>query len=166
MTPSADWQRFRVAIPPERTRAPRSVRTPEGVGDRLRTAAFAEVQARDAFRWAEQTFPDAPKALKSAWLRLANEEQRHLDWLLARMEELGAEVEERLVSDQLWKSLVACESAQDFTLYMANAEDWGREAGERISDQLDACDERSAALFARIAKEEQGHIAIARRFFP
>jgi len=142
------------------------VRTTEGVGDRLRTIAFAELQARDAFRWAADRFEDASPALKAAWLGLAEEEQKHLDWLLARMEDLGTPLLERCVSDQLWRSLQSCESARAFTLYISSAEDWGREAGERLAEQLHATDPESAALFARIAKEEEGHVAIARRFYP
>lgn len=50
---------------------------------------------------------------------------------------------------------------------MAPSDDWQlfRVAvpPERTSDQLDGCDEKSAA---RIARKERGHIAIARRFFP
>ncbi len=53
---------------------------------------------------------------------------------------------------------------------MAPSDDWQlfRVAvpPERTSDQLDGCDEKSAARIARIARKERGHIAIARRFFP
>ena len=39
-----------------RGEAPRSIDSLEGVGDRLRAAAFAEIQARDAFLWAPEHY--------------------------------------------------------------------------------------------------------------
>ena len=33
----------------------------------MRIAAFAELQAREAFRWGAATFPDAPEELRAAW---------------------------------------------------------------------------------------------------
>ena len=132
----------------------------------MRTAAFAEIQARDAFLWAAERFDDAPGPLRTAWRRLSRAEDKHLGWLLARMEALGEAPDARMVSDQLWRSLLACSSAAEFAHHMAGAEDWGREAGERLGARLAAVDPESAALFARIAEEEVGHIELARRFFP
>ena len=40
----------------ERPAKPRSLNTREGLGDRMRTAAFAEFQAIAAFRWAAEHF--------------------------------------------------------------------------------------------------------------
>jgi len=136
------------------------------VGDRLRTAAFAEIQARDAFLWAADRFDDAPEAARRAWRRLAKAEDKHLGWLLRRMDELGEDPAARPVSDQLWRSLLACTTAAGFARHMAGAEDWGREAGERLGERLSAADPISGALFARIAEEEVGHIEQADRFFP
>ena len=151
--------------PGSRAPSARSLESPFGVGDRLRSAAFAEAQAKEAFLWAADHFESAPAELRAAWKRLADEEEKHLGWLLARMEAIGAKVSERAVSDRLWHSLVSRTSAEEFTRYMAGAEDWGREAGEKFCEQLQEVDPESAALFARIAKEELGHIAIAKRFF-
>lgn len=159
-----DWTPFVVVERGSRAPSTRSLDSPFGVGDRLRTAAFAEAQAKEAFLWAAQRFESAPADLREAWRRLAREEEKHLGWLLARMEAIGADVAERAVSDKLWQSLVSRESAEEFARYMAGAEDWGREAGEKFSEQLETVDPESAALFARIAREEQGHIHIARRF--
>ena len=145
--------------------APRPLRTPEGVGDRLRVAAFAEVQAAAAFEWAAEHFDDASDELKHAWRALAGEERKHRDWLLSRMQALGARVDEVPVSDVLWHSLVRCASAREFCLYMAGAEERGRRAGERFGETLRAYDGVSAEIFARIAVEEREHIALAERFF-
>jgi rubrerythrin len=135
------------------------------VGDRLRAAAFAEIQARDAFLWAAETFEDASPELRAAWKNLATSEQRHLDWLLRRMNELGIPIQERRVSDQLWISLTSCKSARDFALYMASAEERGRRAGERFHAELQTRDPETAQIFGKIAEEEIAHIELARRFF-
>jgi len=104
--------------------------------------------------------------LCEAWLRLAVEEEKHLGWLLGRMEEIGESVDERPVSAQLWESLSSCESARQFTLWMAGAEERGQFAGERLAVRLSGVDSVSAAVFAQIAKEEAGHVALAKRFLP
>ncbi len=153
-----------VVEPGSRAPSARSIESPFGVGDRLRAAAFAEAQAKEAFLWAAEHFVSAPADLRESWRRLAREEEKHLGWLLDRMQAIGAEVAGRAVSDKLWHSLVSRESAEEFARYMAGAEDWGREAGEKFCGQLEHIDPESAALFARIAKEELGHIAIAKRF--
>jgi uncharacterized ferritin-like protein (DUF455 family) len=163
-TPS--WEPFEIVPPGTRSDPPRSLSTPEGVGDRLRSAAFAEIQAREAFLWGAEHYEDASLELREAWRRLAAAEQRHLDWLLRRMSELGVDVRGRKVSDQLWHSLVSCHSAQEFALYMASAEERGRRAGERFHQELRGTDPVTAEIFGKIAEEEVAHIALARRFYP
>jgi len=145
---------------------PRSLATPEGVGDRMRAAAFAEIQARDAFLWAAEHFPDASEDLRRAWRNLAHAEQKHFDWLLTRMKELSVEIAERKVSDMLWVSLQSCKTAREFAIYMANAEERGRRAGERFYEGLKSKDPTTAEIFRKIAEEEVTHIALAQRFFP
>jgi uncharacterized ferritin-like protein (DUF455 family) len=132
----------------------------------MRAAAFAEIQAREAFNWGADRWTDAPDALRSAWRGLAHAEDRHLGWLLKRMQELGIAVDEREVSDQLWVSLTSCVSARDFAHYMASAEERGRKAGERFHEALLERDPVSAAIFGRIAEEEVEHIALAQKFYP
>jgi uncharacterized ferritin-like protein (DUF455 family) len=163
---SPDWAPFITSDPGAHADAPRSIDTPAGIGDRLRAAAFAEIQARDAFNWAADHLADAPEPLRQAWRDLARAEDRHLGWLLTRMKDLQIEVAERKVSDQLWRSLVACKTAQEFAIYMANAEERGRKAGVRFHQALLKTDPMSAKIFGTIAEEEVEHIALARRFFP
>jgi uncharacterized ferritin-like protein (DUF455 family) len=162
----SQWEPFIVASDQGRGDPPRSLDSPEGVGDRLRTAAFAEVQARDAFLWAADFFADAPNPLRQTWRALAQAEQRHLDWLRRRMEELGVGVAERKVSDQLWYSLQSCKSAEEFAIYMASAEERGRKAGERFHLALLTKDPVTAEIFRKIAEEEVEHIALAARYYP
>ena len=157
-----NWEPFHCAP----RSAPRSINTLEGVGDRLRAAAFAEIQAREAFLWAAETYREAPEALRGAWKTLAAAEDRHLGWLLSRMAELGVPIGERGVSDELWHSLVSCKSARDLARFMASAEERGRRAGERFHQALLERDPTTARIFGRIAEEEVAHIELAQRFFP
>ena len=159
-----NWEPF--VVTGEFGEAPRSIHTIEGVGDRLRAAAFAEIQARDAFLWAAGHYPDASEDLRGAWQRLAAAEDRHLNWLLTRMTELGLDVRGRRVSSQLWQSLMSCKSAKDFAIFMANAEERGRRAGERFHAALLDKDPVTAQIFGKIAEEEVSHIELAQRFFP
>lgn len=160
-----NWQPFRVAPRECRPDIPRSLVTREGVGDRLRSAAFAEIQAREAFLWAASHFQDALPDLRRAWTALARAEQRHLDWLLTRMEELRIDIQERAVSDHLWISLISCTSAREFAFFMANAEERGRKAGVRFHQALSSTDPVTAEIFRKIAEEEVSHIALAQKFF-
>jgi uncharacterized ferritin-like protein (DUF455 family) len=160
-----NWEPFLVAPLGVKADAPRSLDTFEGKGDRLRSAAFAEVQARDAFLWAASHYEDAPASLKRAWTALAQAEQRHLDWLLNRMLELKIDIRERRVSDQLWHSLTSCTSAKEFALYMASAEERGRKAGVRFHQALSATDPITAEIFRKIAEEELAHISLAYQYF-
>lgn len=157
---------FRLAEPGAHGDAPRAIHSREGIGDRLRAAAFAEIQARDAFLWAAETFTEAPQALRTAWKGLAVAEERHLSWLLNRMTELGIDVADRRVSDQLWVSLTSCKTPSEFAHYMASAEDRGRRAGERFRDAMAQVDPTTAQIFGKIAEEEVEHIALAYRYYP
>jgi uncharacterized ferritin-like protein (DUF455 family) len=164
---TVNWTPFAVNEDPAvHADPPRFIQSKDGIGDRLRAAAFAEIQAREAFNWAASTFTDAPFELRQAWKELAQAEDRHLGWLLKRMGELAISVQERKVSDHLWHSLIACKTAQEFAIYMANAEERGRKAGERFYQALVGTDPVSATIFGKIAAEEIEHIALAERFFP
>lgn len=162
--PAPDWSPFQ--IDSVNLFAPRPLQTRAGIGDRLRTAAFAEVQAEEAFLWAAEFFSDAAPELKSCWRALALQERKHRDWLINRMNELEISLIERPVSDVLWTSLVSCKSAREFCHYMADAEERGRRAGERFHDSLKSSDPKTAAVFGQIALEERAHIEAAFRFFP
>ncbi|MGE0615239.1 MAG: DUF455 family protein [Bacteriovoracia bacterium] len=164
--PTPSWHPFQTCPAGERAPAPREVDSAAGIGDRLRAAAFAEIQARDAFLWAADTFADSPADLRGAWRALARAEQKHLDWLLIRMKELGIDPAERPVSDQLWHSFVECETAEKFARYMASAEERGRRAGIRFREAMAKVDPVSAEIFGKIADEELEHIQLAERFFP
>lgn len=164
MTPN--WSPFILAEKGAKADPPRPIHTFEGKGDRMRSAAFAELQAREAFQWGADHFTDAPDGLRRAWRALAVAEDRHLGWLLKRMEALGIPIDGRRVSDQLWHSLIGCVDARDFAHFMSSAEDRGRRAGERFEAELRNSDPETARIFGQIAEEEVAHIRLAFDYFP
>jgi uncharacterized ferritin-like protein (DUF455 family) len=155
-----NWQPFVVCEPHEYAAAPRGINTLEGLGDRMRIAAFAELQAREAFLWAADTLIDANENLRETWRAIARDENRHLMMLLGRMAELGIRPDERPVSDRLWQSLRACKSSREFVAYMRTAEERGRAAEESFRRQLVDRDPVTSAIFGRIADDETEHIAL------
>jgi uncharacterized ferritin-like protein (DUF455 family) len=161
-----DWAPFQTVSARTHADKPRSIQTPEGIADRLRAVAFAEIQAREAFLWASRTFEDAPASLRHTWVRLAAAENKHMNWLLDRLATLGFRADERKVSDYLWDSFMRCRSAEEFAVYMANAEERGRVAGERFYEALRPHDPVSAEIFRKIAEEEVAHIALAHKYYP
>lgn len=135
--------------------------SPEGLGDRLRIAAFAERQAHEAFLWAAARFTQAPQAARETWKALAEEEKRHGEMILARMAQLGAQPQARLVSDRLWRSLTSAGSAQEFAFLMRRSEERGRAAELSFQRKLAEIDPTTAEMFAEIARDEERHIALA-----
>ena len=157
-----DWSPFTVCSPGEKPPYPRSLGTQEGLGDRLRFVAFAEKQAAHAFELAADFYADSVSpAVQEIWRTIAREEDKHLHWLLLRMEELGVDPKERPQSLALWKSFDHCETPQKFAEFMANAEERGRIAGEQFYETLLKIDLSTARLFQQIALEEREHIRLA-----
>jgi rubrerythrin len=160
-----DWNPFRTCAEGEKAPYPRSLSTPEGLGDRLRFVAFAEKQATHAFSSAAEIFSDQPAEVKKVWRTLATEEQKHLNWLLTRMQELEVDPSERPVSLALWRSFDHCGTARHFAEFMASAEERGRIAGEQFYQTLLEIDPITAQIFNQIAIEEQEHILLAQSIF-
>jgi uncharacterized ferritin-like protein (DUF455 family) len=156
-----NWAPFTVCAPGEKAPYPRSIQTLEGLGDRLRFVAFAELQAHHAFLIAANGFAGLSGQTRKMWLELASEEAKHLGWLLRRMEELGVDPAGRPQSLALWNSFDRCDTPEKFALFMANAEERGRIAGEQFEETLRKIDPVTAALFGRIAAEERHHIQLA-----
>ncbi len=135
----------------------------EGVADRLRVVAFAELQARDLFRYGCERFAgQVPAEWVQDWERFSIAENRHAQLLLTRMGELGVDPGARTVSDKLSRQ---CRLASDpilFLFLLASAEERGMEAGTLLSEQMRKVDSVSSAIFARIAEEEVEHVNSAR----
>ncbi|MBI3288633.1 MAG: DUF455 family protein [Elusimicrobia bacterium] len=158
-----NWAPFAVCDPDDYPPAARGMGGPDGLGDRLRTAAFAERQAFEAFRWAAETIADASDELRDAWRRMAREEEFHLQLLLGRMAELGVRVDGRPVSDRLWRWLRMSQTTAEFSARMREAEARGRAAEESFRRSLSDRDPVTAAIFGRIADDEAEHLALADR---
>lgn len=162
-TLNIDWSPFSICKEEEKAPSLRSLSTQEGLGDRLRFVAFAEMQAVHAFRAATEIFPTAPGEVHELWLNLAKEEEKHLQLLLNRMKEIGVDPAERPQSLAIWKSFDHCKTAAEFAKFMSSAEDWGKNSGEKFHRTLLNIDHDSAMLFKQIAEEEKTHIELAER---
>lgn len=160
-----NWEPFIVSPPDAKLPPMRPMATVEGLGDRLRTAAFAEFQAFEAFSWAASHYTQAAAELRQVWRRLAQDERRHRDMILARMEELGVGAADKPVSDRLWLALKSCASSAEFSFFMARSEERGRTAELRFHELLSKTDPITAELFRRIAADEAEHIALASNQF-
>jgi rubrerythrin len=156
------WHPYVLGVVPK----PRSLLTPEGLGDRLRFVAFAERQATRAFREAATRFSDASPGLREAWLWVAAEEEKHESWLLQRLADIKQDVATVPVALDLYLSFERCQTAQEFAIYMSNAEERGRVAGERFAQVLASTDPLTAKMFEQIALKEREHVALTERFFP
>ena len=159
-----DWSPFSVAPDGARGAKTRSLSTPEGLGDRIRSAAFAELQAIYAFEWASAKFTEVPHWLSAGWERVIIEEKNHLGWLMSRMDTLGVDPRARAVSIRLWNTLKRSTSAGEFCFWITEAEEWGRKAAHAIAPQILDRDPETAAIFEKIALEERFHVALGRRY--
>ena len=160
-----DFAPFILCAPGRRPPAPRKLGTAEGLGDRMRTAAFAEKQAVAAFIWAAEKFTDAPAQLRQDWLNQVPEEEKHYGMIVARMAELGFGLTDREVSRGLWDSLATSQTAAEFCVKIARAEERGRQAGVQLVAYLKSKDPVTAAIFQEIAEDEVAHVALAHTYF-
>jgi len=154
------WQPFRVDYKADYVRP---LAGPGGVEDRLRTVAFAELQARECFRWGAKKFAAEKPDWAEQWLHFAEVENRHAQMLLDRFSELGLSIGARTVSNKLTR---LCKSSSDpvmFLFLLASAEERGMEAGSIIGTQMAAIDAKSAAIFKQIADEEVEHVAFSKK---
>lgn len=165
LAPDLDHGPFLLCGDDRRPPRPRSLDTPEGLGDRLRTAAFAEWQAIAAFRWAAERYTDAPEALRRDWRRQVADEARHYRLITDRMAELGVDPAGRPVSDGLWKSLGRCATGKEFCLRIVTAEERGRQAALRLIDHLGNTDPATAEVFRQIAADEVAHVSLAGTYY-
>jgi len=163
--PPLDPGLFLLCAPGERPARPRRLDSPAGLGDRLRTAAFAEWQAVAAFGWAAERFTDSPGDLRRDWARQVADEVRHYELLRNRMAELAVDVSARPVSTALWDSLKVCTSGREFCLRIAAAEERGRRAALTIGAFLQERDPETTAIFREIAADEAAHVALAETYY-
>lgn len=161
ITEKSGWAPFQIQL--QKPDLIRGMGSEEGIGDRLRVVAFAELQARDAFQSGVDRFSRAvPEYWSKQWLAFAKVEARHAQMLLDRMKVLGVSISARKVSDKLTR---LCKTAQDpivFLFCLASAEERGMEAGNQLKDLVAKYDPISAAIFEEIASEEVEHVRAAK----
>jgi len=160
-----NFEPFTICEPGTRPLRPRSLTLPEGLGDRMRSAAFAEFQAIAAFRWAAEKFMDVPEELRAAWTALVPEEIKHYELIVNRMQELGFAIDDRCVSTRLWESLHDCSTGKEFCIKIAGAEERGRLAGITLCKYLADKDPQTVAVFQEIVDDEVAHVKLAETFF-
>ena len=129
------WKPFQTSL---RGHPIRALSSPEGVADRLRVVAFAELQARDAFLWGAARFAQEGVAVKwcEAWAAFAAVENRHAQMLLTRMDELKVNPGERVVSDRLTRVCHLAKDPVNFLFYLSSAEERGMEAGFFLGKEM------------------------------
>ncbi len=133
----------------------------------LRRFAHHELMAVELFAWALLRWPEAPPALRRAWLRTLADEQRHVALYLERLRGLGSDLSEEPLSDYFWKHVASIHagsrgplgfiSGMGLTLEQANLDftllyrDAFRAAG----------DEESARVCQDVHQDEQQHVRLA-----
>jgi uncharacterized ferritin-like protein (DUF455 family) len=162
---TVNWEPFDLCAPGQDPPRPRDIRSLEGLGDRLRTAAFAERQAVHAFTWAASHFDELPAGLADDWRRQIPQEERHCALILERMAQLGIEVGAVPVSPRVWESVRDLETGKQFCLYIASAEERGRQAGIRLCRALKDSDPETVAIFQSIVDDEEAHVALAATYY-
>lgn len=157
--------------PPELIVAPREERiaipSPRAVGEvehRVRALhAFAnhELMALELMAWALLAFPDASPSFRRGLAAVAFDEQRHLRMYMSRIEALGARFGDLPVNDHFWRCAPALTTplkwacAMNLTFEQANLDHapfWER-AFRAVGDDA------TAAVMARIAADEEEHVA-------
>jgi uncharacterized ferritin-like protein (DUF455 family) len=157
-----DWFPYKIGT----TLKPRPLHLIEGIVDRIRVAAFAERQAHYAFLEAIRIFgKEVPEDLVRSWERIAKEEAKHESWLLGRLTEINQDVAELPVGLGLYNSFCKCKTAREFTLYISDSEEKGRNAGLKFVEALRERDPKTAEIFLNIANEELDHILLAAKYF-
>lgn len=109
-----------------------------------------------------------PQQFYLDFLGVADDEARHLGWCLQRMSEVGVQYGDMPAHNLLWEGCIA--SAGDVRERLAvvpmSQEARGLDAGGRLAERLVGWgDNRSAAIVARIADEEQAHVAVGVYWF-
>ena len=154
------WEPFVLAAPNETAPFPMPISHPEGLGDRLRIAAFAELQAVRAFGWAAEHFTDVSAEVIAGWQIQIPEEKFHFRLIMERMSYLGVHAGQKPVSVSLSEKLYTCQTGRDFAIEIATAEHRGRLAALKMASYLENRDPVTARVFLRIAQDELAHLQL------
>ncbi|GAQ81095.1 hypothetical protein KFL_000700310, partial [Klebsormidium nitens] len=108
------------------------------------------------------------EAFFADFAHVADDESRHLGWVLQRLAELGHAYGDMPAHDLLWRD--ALKTSGDVTARLAVVpmvqEARGLDAGPRLVDRLkEMGDARSALIVDKIAEEELAHVAVGVTWF-
>ena len=109
-----------------------------------------------------------PQAFYEDFVRVADDESRHLGWCLQRLYELNTRYGDMPAHNLLWDGCIA--SSKDVRERLAvvpmSQEARGLDAGGRLAERLVGWgDNVSAAIVSRISKEERQHVAVGTYWF-
>jgi uncharacterized ferritin-like protein (DUF455 family) len=143
------------------------LRLPSARAACLERFANHELMAVELFAWALLAHPQMPRALRRGYLRVLEEEQRHLRLYLERLAAAGSGLGDSRLSDYFWQQVPAIRDSADgvvtflcvmgLTFEQANLDYTGlyRDAFR------DAGDEESARSLEQVHEDEIGHVRLA-----
>jgi uncharacterized ferritin-like protein (DUF455 family) len=144
--------------------------TPDGRLALLHALAHIELNAIDLAWDLVARFADAglPRRFFDDWIGVAAEEAEHFALLAARLEALGGAYGDLPAHDGLWEAAAA--TADDLIARLAIVplvlEARGLDVTPEMIARLErAGDDDSAAILARIYRDEIGHVAVGMRWF-
>ncbi|MEY2935658.1 MAG: hypothetical protein RL033_6407 [Pseudomonadota bacterium] len=146
---------------------PADLSAPSARAKLLHTFCHHELQAAELMCWALLAFADAEPAFRQGLLGICLDELRHLAAYRAEIERLGFHVGDFAVRDWFWLRVPTCATKLEFVAVMGmGLEAANLEHAPLFGERLAAVgDSASAALQARIAREELGHVRFAVHWF-
>jgi uncharacterized ferritin-like protein (DUF455 family) len=146
---------------------PEAVRDPAARARLVHTFVHHELQAAELFAWGVLAFPQTPREFRAGLVRLALEELEHLRLYVALLEGLGRRYGDFPVRDWFWQRVPTCATPESFVaLQGLGLEGANLEHAARYAAALrQVGDERSAAVFEQVEREEVAHVAFARHWF-
>jgi len=156
-----------VLVPPKHLHR-RNVHSREGLQALIHAIAHIEFNAINLAWDAVYRFRGMPEAFYRDWVRVAEEEARHFEWLQRRLGELDCRYGELPAHDGLWD--MARRTGHDVLVRMALVprvlEARGLDASPKLLEKLSAAgDLRSVRILERIFADEIGHVEIGTRWF-
>ncbi len=126
-----------------------------------------EVQAAELCGWAILAFPQTPLEFREGLFSVMLDEVRHAAVYAERVRALGSCYGDHPVRDWFWERTLACETPLQYVALMGLGFEGGNLEHARRFDQLlqEAGDPESAALVARVGREEVAHVHFAARWF-
>lgn len=133
----------------------------------LHVFAHHELQAAELFAWAVLAFPNTPRAFRAGLVALCEEELRHCQAYLTRVEALGGRFGAHPLRDWFWERVSCVRTPLEFVaLQGVGLEGANLEHAARWAQLFRASgDELSAQLIDTVERDEIGHVAFARAWF-